>query len=174
MHRITRGKRQLMRDIQTEVARVLNMECGIDKRISGREHLTPRQYKQAIKIAEPIKQELKLTKDELKEAKAKIKGLEAALKAANLEARNELKEQGGKREDYAKLENENRKLKAELDELKKAPATVNIDDEMAKMVEKIKKIKNSKRVVAEAETEISKLKNSLGMFDREKVSAFVC
>ena len=54
------------------------------------------------------------------------------------------------------------------------PANVNIDDEMAKIVERIQKIKNSKRVVAEAETEISKLKNSLGMFDREKVSAFVC
>ena len=54
------------------------------------------------------------------------------------------------------------------------PTDLNIDDEMAKIMEKIEKIKNSKRVVAEAEIEISKLKNSLGMFDREKVSAFVC
>lgn len=174
MHRVTRGKRQLMRDIQTEVARVLNMERGIDKRISGREHLTPRQYKQAVKLQEPIKQELKLTKDELKEAKAKIKALEEALKSANLEARNGLKEQGGKREDYAKLEAENKKLKDELAELKKMPTDLNIDDEMAKIMEKIEKIKNSTHIKKEAETEISKLKNSLGMFDREKVSAFVC
>ena len=42
MHRITRGKRQLMREIQTEVAKTLGMERGIDKRISGHEHLPPR------------------------------------------------------------------------------------------------------------------------------------
>ena len=44
---------------------------------------------------------------------------------------------------------------------------------MAKVMEKIEKIKNSTHIKKEAETEISKLKNSLGMFDREKVSAFV-
>ena len=173
MHRVTRGKRQLMRDIQTEVARVLNMERGVDKRISGREHLTPRQYKQAIKIAEPIKQELKIAKADLAEAKAKIKTLEEALKSANLEARNELKEQGGKREDYAALEQENRLLKNELAALKKMPADVNVDDEMAKIVERIQKIKNSTRVVAEAETEFANLKNGFGILDRDKVYAFV-
>ncbi|WP_346745966.1 mobilization protein [uncultured Campylobacter sp.] len=173
MHRITRGKRQLMRDIQTEVARVLNMERGIDKRISGREHLTPRQYKQAVKLQEPIKQELKIAKADLADAKAKIKTLEEALKSANLEARNALKEQGGKREDYAALEQENKQLKNELAELKKVPANVNIDDEMTKIMEKIKKIKNSKRVVAEAETEFANLKNGFGILDRDRVFAFV-
>ena len=173
MHRITRGKRQLMRDIQTDVAKILGMERGIDKRISGREHLTPRQYKQAIKIAEPIKQELKIAKADLADAKAKIKTLEEALKSANLEARNELKEQGGKREDYAALEQENRLLKNELAALKKMPADVNVDDEMAKIVERIQKIKNSKRVVAEAETEFANLKNGFGILDRDKVYAFV-
>lgn len=173
MHRVTRGKRQLMRDIQTEVARVLNMERGIDKRISGREHLTPRQYKQAVKLQEPIKQELKIAKADLADAKAKIKTLEEALKSANLEARNELKEQGGKREDYAALEQENRLLKNELAALKKMPADVNVDDEMAKIVERIQKIKNSKRVVAEAETEFANLKNGFGILDRDKVYAFV-
>lgn len=173
MHRITRGKRQLMRDIQTEVAKILGMERGIDKRISGREHLTPRQYKQAIKIAEPIKQELKIAKADLADAKAKIKTLEEALKSANLEARNALKEQGGKREDYAALEQENRLLKNELAALKKMPADVNVDDEMAKIVERIQKIKNSKRVVAEAETEFANLKNGFGILDRDKVYAFV-
>ena len=105
--------------LQTKIAAVLGMERGQSKEITGREHLTPKQYKQAVKLQEPIKQELKLTKDELKTAKAKIKTLEEALKPANLEARNELKEQGGKREDYAKLEAENKKLKDELAELKK-------------------------------------------------------
>jgi len=173
MHRVTRGKRQLMRDIQTEVARVLNMERGIDKRISGREHLTPRQYKQAIKIAEPIKQELKIVKADLADAKAKIKALEEALKSANKQARADLQEQGASRPDYAKLEAENKKLKDELAELKKMPADVNVDDEMAKIVERIQKIKNSKRVVTEAETEFANLKNGFGILDRDKVYAFV-
>lgn len=163
----------LMSKIQTKIAAVLGMERGISKEITGREHLTPRQYKQAIKIAEPIKQELKLTKDELKESKAKTKALEEALKSANLEARNALKEQGGKREDYAALEQENRLLKNELAELKKMPADVNVDDEMAKIVERIQKIKNSKRVVTEAETEFANLKNGFGILDRDKVYAFV-
>jgi hypothetical protein len=163
----------LMSKIQTEIAKTLGMERGIPKEITGREHLTPKQYKQAVKLQEPIKQELKIAKDELKEAKAKIKTLEEALKSANLEARNALKEQGGKREDYAALEQENKQLKNELAELKKVPANVNIDDEMTKIMEKIKKIKNSKRVVAEAETEFANLKNGFGILDRDRVFAFV-
>ncbi len=163
----------LMSKIQTEIAKTLNMERGIDKRISGREHLTPRQYKQAIKIAEPIKQELKIVKADLADAKAKIKALEAQLKEANKQARADLQAQGAKREDYAALEQENKRLKDELTELKKAPVTVNIDDEMAKIMEKIQKIKNSKRVVAEAETEFANLKNGFGILDRDKVYALV-
>lgn len=163
----------LMSKLQTKIAAVLGMERGQSKEITGREHLTPKQYKQAVKLQEPIKQELKLTKDELKTAKAKIKTLEEALKSANLEARNDLKEQGGKREDYAKLEAENKKLKDELAELKKMPTYLNIDDEMAKIVERIQKIKNSKRVVTEAETEFANLKNGFGILDRDKVYAFV-
>ena len=163
----------LMSKLQTKIAAVLGMERGQSKEITGRKHLTPKQYKQAVKLQEPLKQELKLTNDELKEAKAKIKELEAQLKAANLEARNELKEQGAKREDYATLEQENKRLRDELSELKKTPATVNIDDEMAKIVERIQKIKNSKRVVAEAETEFANFKNGFGILDRDKVYAFV-
>ena len=163
----------LMSKIQTEIAKTLGMERGQSKEITGRKHLTPRQYKQAVKLQEPIKQELKIAKADLADAKAKIKTLEEALKSANLEARNELKEQGGKREDYAALEQENRLLKNELAALKKMPADVNVDDEMAKIVERIQKIKNSKRVVAEAETEIANLKNGFGILDRDRVFAFV-
>ena len=53
------------------------------------------------------------------------------------------------------------------------PADVNVDDEMAKIVERIQKIKNSKRVVTEAETEFANLKNGFGILDRDKVYAFV-
>ena len=59
----------LMSKIQTKIANVLNMERGISKEITGREHLTPRQYKQAVKLQEPLKQGLKLAKADLAEAK---------------------------------------------------------------------------------------------------------
>ena len=79
---------------------MLGMERGISKGITGRKHLPPRQYKQAIKIAEPLKQELKLTKDTLKTAKERIKQLEEQLKTANKQARADLQKDGAKREDY--------------------------------------------------------------------------
>ena len=176
MHRITRGKRQLMRDIQTEVARVLNMERGIDKRISGREHLTPRQYKQAVKLQEPIKQELKLTKDELKEAKAKIKALESQLKAANLEARADLQEQGASRPSYALLEAENRKLKNELDELKKTPDLGDLEDFEKTFKEKIAKFRNHPKIDVEVEKAINanNLRSGiLGGFNKDGIMAYI-
>ena len=94
----------LMSKIQTKIAAVLGMERGISKEITGRDHLTPKQYKQAMKMQEPLKQELKLAKADLAAAKTKIKELENALKDANKQARADLQEQGGKREDYATLE----------------------------------------------------------------------
>ena len=175
MHRVTRGKRQLMRDIQTEVARVLNMERGIDKRISGREHLTPRQYKQAIKIAEPIKQELKIVKADLADAKAKIKALEEALKSANKQARADLQEQGASRPDYAKLEAENKKLKDELAELKKAPDLADLEDFSKLFKEKIKKLKAHPKLDEVVEKTIqNEIKTTtFGNFDKASVLAYV-
>jgi len=177
MHRITRGKRQLMRDIQTEVAKILGMERGIDKRISGREHLTPRQYKQAIKIAEPIKQELKIAKADLADAKAKIKALEAQLKAANLEARADLQEQGASRPSYALLEAENRKLKNELDELKKTPDLGDLEDFEKTFKEKIANFRNHPKINVEVEKAIkaNNLRSGgiLGGFDKDSIMAYI-
>ncbi|MGP1533718.1 MAG: mobilization protein [Campylobacter sp.] len=176
MHRVTRGKRQLMRDIQTEVARVLNMERGIDKRISGREHLTPRQYKQAVKLQEPLKQELKLTKADLKTAKERIKQLEGQLKTANLDARNELKAQGASRPDYAKLEAENAKLKDELAAFKKTTDNVSVDDFVKLFEEKIKKLRNHPKIDVEVEKAIkaNNLRSGiLGAFDKNSIMAYI-
>lgn len=173
MHRRNFGKPGLISQIQTEIAQALGMERGINKKITNRTHLTPRQYRQAMSLQEPLRVKLKDTKNELKDAKKQIKELEEQLKTANKQARAELKEQWASREDYAALGQENRLLKNELAALKKAPVIVNIDDEMAKIMEKIKKIKNSKRVVTEAETEFANLKNGFGILDRDKVYAFV-
>jgi len=173
MHRRNFGKPSLISQIQTEIAQALGMERGISKKITKRTHLSPRQYRQAMSLQEPLQVKLGEAKKDLAEAKKQIKELERQLKEANKQARAELQQQGGKREDYAALEQENRLLKNELAELKKMPADVNVDDEMAKIVERIQKIKNSKRVVTEAETEFANLKNSFGILDRDKVYAFV-
>ena len=167
----------LMSKIQTKIAAVLGMERGQSKEITGRKHLTPKQYKQAVKLQEPIKQELKLTKDELKEAKAKIKALEAQLKAANIEARAELKEQGGKREDYAALEAENKRLKNELDELKKAPDLGNIEDFKKSFEDKIRELMKHSKIKEIAEQTLNNeavLKPvTFGGYSKESVSAYV-
>ncbi|WP_103593209.1 mobilization protein [Campylobacter concisus] len=173
LHRRNFGKPNLISQIQTEIAQALGMERGISKKITKRTHLSPRQYRQAMSLQEPLQVKLGEAKKDLAEAKKQIKELERQLKEANKQARAELQQQGGKREDYAALEQENRLLKNELAELKKMPADVNVDDEMAKIVERIQKIKNSKRVVTEAETEFANLKNSFGILDRDKVYAFV-
>ena len=85
----------LMSKIQTKIAQTLGMERGVSKEITGRVHLTPEQFKQAVKLQEPLKQELKLVKKDLTDAKKTIKELENALKDANKQARADLQEQGG-------------------------------------------------------------------------------
>lgn len=80
--------------LQTDVAKLLNMERGKEKSTAKR--LDHRQYKAVAK-----EREATLAK-------------EADLKAEIAKLRATLKEQGGKREDYAKLEQANRELKAQL------------------------------------------------------------
>ena len=165
----------LMSKIQTKIANVLNMERGVSKEITGREHLTPQQYKQAVKLQEPLKQGLKLAKADLAEAKTKIKELETALKAANLAARADLQEQGGKREDYSVLEAENKKLKDELAELKKMPE-VDIEDFSKIFKEKIEKLRHHPKIDVEVEKTINanNLRSGiLGGFDKDSIMAYI-
>ena len=165
----------LMSKIQTKIANVLNMERGVSKEITGREHLTPQQYKQAVKLQEPLKQGLKIAKADLAEAKTKIKELETALKAANLAARADLQEQGGKREDYSVLEAENKKLKDELAELKKMPE-VDIEDFSKIFKEKIEKLRHHPKIDVEVEKTINanNLRSGiLGGFDKDSIMAYI-
>ena len=165
----------LMSKIQTKIANVLNMERGVSKEITGREHLTPQQYKQAVKLQEPLKQGLKLAKADLAEAKTKIKELETALKAANLAAHADLQEQGGKREDYSVLEAENKKLKDELAELKKMPE-VDIEDFSKIFKEKIEKLRHHPKIDVEVEKTINanNLRSGiLGGFDKDSIMAYI-
>lgn len=53
-------KKNNLRQIQTEVAEILQMERGIDRRVSKRERIEPRYF---AKIADEIKQETKIQKE---------------------------------------------------------------------------------------------------------------
>ena len=167
----------LMSKIQTEIAKTLGMERGIPKEITGRTHLPPKQYKQAMKMQEPLKQELKLAKADLAAAKTKIKELENALKEANKQARADLQEQGGKREDYAALEQENKRLKDELAELKKAPDISNIEDFKKSFEDKIRELMKHSKIKEIAEQTLNNeaiLKPvTFGGYSKESVSAYV-
>ena len=176
MHRRNFGKPGLISRIQTEIAQALGMERGVSKKITKRTHLTPRQYRQAMSLQEPLQVKLEAVKNELKDAKKTIKELENALKEANLEARSELKEQGGKREDYAALEAENRKLKDDLAELKKTPDLGGLEDFEKTFKEKIKKLRNHPKIDVEVEKAINanNLRSGiLGGFDKNNVMAYV-
>lgn len=166
----------LMSKIQTKIAQTLGMERGASKEITGRVHLTPQQFKQSVKLQEPLKQELKLAKNELKDAKQKIKELEGQLKTANLEARNELKAQGASRPDYAKLEAENAKLKDELATFKKTTDNVSVDDFVKLFEEKIKKLRNHPKINVEVEKAIkaNNLRSGIwGTFDKNSIMAYI-
>ena len=165
----------LMSKIQTKIAAVLGMERGIPKEITGRTHLPPKQYKQAMKMQEPLKQELKLAKADLAAAKKQIKELEEQLKAANKQARADLQEQGASRGDYAALEAENRKLKDDLAELKKMPDLDNLEDFSKIFKEKIERLRRHPKLDDEVEKVVSSSLRStlLGDFKKEDVLAYV-
>ena len=166
----------LMSKIQTKIAQTLGMERGVSKEITGRVHLTPEQFKQAVKLQEPLKQELKLVKKDLTDAKKTIKELENALKDANKQARADLQEQGGEREDYAALEQENRLLKDELAAFKKVSDGVNVEDFSKLFSEKIKRLRHHPKIDNEVKKAIKSngLRSTmLGDFKKEDVLAYV-
>lgn len=177
MHRRNFGKPSLISQIQTEIAQALGMERGISKKITKRTHLTPRQYRQAMSLQEPLQVKLGDIKNELKDAKKQIKELEEALKSANKQARADLQEQGGKREDYAALEQENKRLKNELDELKKAPDLGNIEDFKKSFEDKIRELMKHSKIKEIAEQTLNNeaiLKPvTFGGYSKESVSAYV-
>lgn len=85
-----------LRELQTDTARILNMDRGQDVRESKKQRLEHREYK-------AYKREEELQKAKLKDLKEEVSLL-----------RSELKNIGAKREDYAKLEALNKELKEEV------------------------------------------------------------
>ena len=134
---------QKMREIQTEVAEILQMERGQDKRISGAKRIEPRQYakmkEQERENAKALKNELETTKKELDSVKSELENTKKELKtlSANaikkrveqerkswLNTNKALHEQGAepifKAEHYKELRELNKVTFTSLDELENA------------------------------------------------------
>lgn len=134
---------QKMREIQTEVAEILQMERGQDKRISGAKRIEPRAYakikeqerqekREIKKELESTKETLKNTTQELETAKKELKALSAnAIKKrveqerkAWLNTNKALHEQGAEpiftAEHYKELRELNKGAFTSLDELENA------------------------------------------------------
>lgn len=127
---------QKMREIQTEVAEILQMERGQDKRISGAKRIEPRAYakikEQERQEKREIKKELESTKETLKNTTQELEALSAnAIKKrveqerkAWLNTNKALHEQGAEpiftAEHYKELRELNKGAFTSLDELENA------------------------------------------------------
>lgn len=78
--------RQKMREIQTEVAEILQMERGKDKRLTGAKRIEPRKY------AQLKEQEKKVVKEATQDLKKQLEKKEQNLEAVKL-SKKEIKEQ---------------------------------------------------------------------------------
>ena len=96
-----------LRELQTEVAEILQMQRGQDKRISGRQRVEPRKYAQMKeaekKVTTPLKQEVKGLETELLLTKREIKELTE-------KTRNEAKGQGFTKEFFKELSDKKKKI----------------------------------------------------------------
>ena len=80
---------QKMREIQTEVAEILQMERGQDKRISGAKRIEPRAY---ARLKEQERQEKREIKKELESTKETLKNTTQELESVKTELKNTKKE----------------------------------------------------------------------------------
>ena len=78
-----------LRELQTEVAEILQMERGIDKRISGAKRIEPRAY---ARLKEQERQEKREIKKELESTKETLKNTTQELESVKTELKNTKKE----------------------------------------------------------------------------------
>ncbi|MCR2063236.1 mobilization protein, partial [Campylobacter helveticus] len=80
---------RILREIQTEIAQILQMERGQDKRLSGRQRIEPRKYAQ---MKEAEKGERKELKQELSRAKQDLDFMDEHLEKQKAKFREKLQE----------------------------------------------------------------------------------
>ena len=105
--------RQKMREIQTEVAEILQMERGKDKRLTGAKRIEPRKYAQ---LKEQEKQNFKELKQTIKEKNKELEAVKLSKKEIKEQFEAFRKEnigQGLAKEFFQKLSEDKKKLLAE-------------------------------------------------------------
>lgn len=105
--------KQKMREIQTEVAEILQMERGKDKRLTGAKRIEPRKYAQ---LKEQEKQNFKELKQTIKEKDKELKAVKLSKKEIKEQFEAFRKEnigQGLAKEFFQKLSEDKKKLLAE-------------------------------------------------------------
>lgn len=95
-------KHQTLRDMQGEVAEILQMQRGVDKRLSGAKRIEPRAY---AKMKEREKKELQSIKYKHTKEISEIKSLAQKFVKERIEQERKawIKEQGHTKEEYAQL-----------------------------------------------------------------------
>lgn len=141
---------KVLRQIQTEVAEILGMERGEDKRISKRERIEPRKY---AKIKEEQKKEIKSIKEELLSTKEIKARLEQERKAW-------IEEKNHTAQEYKQLREIAKNQFEKIEDLENAIKTLRIELEKEKL-----KNKNLKEEVKNRDTFISNLGNLLNFRD---------
>jgi len=133
--KITRG---FLKQLQTDVAKILRMERGTDRRITKRKRLDTYEYKEHIKrvneIKQPLKYANKLVSKKYSNLKKEKEQLEEKIK--QLEQKNK------------QLENENNLLKNEIEKLKIELGNIETTKEYKEKIYKLNKfIKDIKKII---------------------------
>ena len=156
--------RNKLREIQTEVAEILKMERGIDKRESKRQRLEHREYKQKERELKAIKQELEAKdnviqdlnqviqdKDqELEDEKLSKKRLKEQIEAKNQQHIEQIKQEA--------QEQENKIKEIFYDEIDKIEADIKEKDKVIQA--KNQELEQEKLSKAELKKELEKLRQN--------------
>lgn len=170
-----------LRELQSEVAEILQMERGVDKRLSGAKRIEPRKY--AVMKEKEKAQRAKDTAliNDLKAENAELKGKNEELKReihltkAQIKERIEqerkawIKEQGHTKEEYAQLRALNQQQYATIAELEAKIKDLRNELEKEK-TEQSEKIKNTEIPQDSRKSKNPKLERFLKSLDSQEIS----
>lgn len=172
---------KVLRQIQSEVAEILQMERGVDKRLSGVKRIEPRKYaimkeKEKAQRAKDtaLNNDLKRENAELKEKNEELKR-EIHLTKAQIKERIEqerkawIQEQGHTKEEYAQLRSLNQQQYATITELEAKIKDLRTELEKEKS-EQSEKIKNTEIPQDSRESKNPKLERFLKSLDSQETS----
>ena len=146
------GRLEKIRKFQSEVAQILGMQRGIDKRISGRKRIPTRLYKQLIRNTDAVAQIATSAPEITRKVVEKL--TLTKLKSINQEVRKVLLELSATRKEYAQLESIVNAVKDKL----KAKERLTVENLERQITEFLDAVKNDLTKTAVEEIKGLKLK----------------